>query len=258
MQTLGDFVKQVGGEHVEVDFAVESGQSLAGYDASESLRQRMGNSRLIVAGGTTEPWAIADASSAFAPHRVLRLDVLIPTTQSADNAADRTGLAWLDPILMQSACDELVTRLRTMQPEHATYFQERGAATKGRIGAIVKSYQPRFQQAHRPRVMALSREFDPLAARFGVDVVHPLNTTADRISDWEMRELQTASQQEHIVTLIIRADTPAALREDFARRTGWRLVMMEPYGSSAAPGRETYERLLKYNLDQLLEAVNGQ
>ena len=56
--------------------------------------------------------------------------------------------------------------------------------------------------------MAQSNEFDPLAARFEVDVVHVPSTSANMLGEAQLRQLQQTAREEHIVTLIVRADTP--------------------------------------------------
>lgn len=259
VHTVADLARQVGGKYVEVDFGIENGRSLLGLQPSSALMQQKNRAQIVLAGGS-EPWAVADASNRLEPTRVIRLDALrgAPTSQLTNSQNDDTqiGLEWLDPMIGQRTAEALARRLTSLRPNHQVYFDARAKQMIDQLDALVKEYQPKFRAARRRRVMSLTHEFDYLAQRFDVDIVHVIGTTADRIGDQQIAALQLASRDEHLVTLLVRVDTPPALLKDLTKRTGLRIIPMDPYGSSAANGRDSYLALLRYDMDQLLNALN--
>ncbi|CAN5536761.1 zinc ABC transporter substrate-binding protein [soil metagenome] len=261
VHTVADLARQVGGKYVEVDFAIENGRSLLGLQPSATVIQQKNRAQIVLAGGS-EPWAVADASNRLEPTRVIRLDALrgAPASQPIDGLSDdaQIGLEWLDPVIGQRTVEELARRLITLRPNHQVYFEARAKQVSDQLDALLKEYEPKFRAAPRRRVMSLTHEFDYLAERFNVDLVHILGTTVDRIGDREIGALLRASREEHLVTLIVRVDTSPGLMNDLARRTGFRIIPMDPYGSSSANERNGYVALLRYDMDQLLSALSGQ
>jgi ABC-type Zn uptake system ZnuABC Zn-binding protein ZnuA len=265
VHTLGDLARQVGGKYVEVDFGVENGRSLANLQPSAQIIQRKTNAQLVIAGGN-EPWALSGADNPREATRVIRLDGIrqqirgqAPAKQPlAHEVSAEVGLEWLDPAVGQQTADELARRLAAMRPSHEIYFTTRARGFGEQINDLIDEYTPRFRAAPRRRVMALSHEFDFLAERFNVDIAHVIGTTPDRIGEEQIGALRRASREEHLVTLLIRVDTPPGLVQDLAHRTGLRMITMDPYGSSSANGRDNYLALLRYNMDQLLDAVGGK
>jgi ABC-type Zn uptake system ZnuABC Zn-binding protein ZnuA len=248
---MSDIARNVGGKYVQTEFAIESGQSLNDFQPSAAVRTRLNHADLVLADGAVDQWAVADSTNPLEANRVIRFDALV---QRSDEIA---GLLWLDPIVAQLACDELAKRLATIRPAHQIYFDSQSAQMKQRLDAVITEYRAKFDHAQGKRAMALSYEFDSLAKRFNVQVVHPLTATVDRLSEDQLRQLQRRSREEGITTLLVRSDTPRALVQSLVQRTGLRIVTLDAYGSSAATGRDSYESLLRYDLDQLLGAVNS-
>jgi len=259
VHTVADLARQVGGKYVEVDFAIENGRSLLGLQPSAEMLQQKNRAQIVMAGGS-EPWAVADAANPREPVRVIRLDALrgAPASQpvAGQNEDAQVGLEWLDPMIGQRAAEELARRLSSLRPNHQVYFEARAKQLVDQLEALIQEFQPKFRDAQRRRVMSLTHEFDYLAERFGVDIAHVVGTTADRIGDQQIAALLRASREEHLVTLIVRTDTPPGLIQDLAQRTGFRIITMDPYGSSFVSGRDSYLALLRYNMDRLLEALN--
>ena len=260
VQCLGDLARQVGGKYVEVDFAIESGRSLLGFQPDTILIGHKSRAQIVLAGGS-EPWAATGLSGSLEPTRVLRLDSLRDTPASQPVITDaedaQIGLEWLDPVIGKRTVEELARRLTAQRPDHTVYFEARAKQFTEQLDALVKEYEPKFRSAKRRRVMSLTHEFDYLAQRFDLEIVHVLGTTVDRIGNDQITTLQRVAREEHLVTLLVRADTPQASMLDLARRTDFRIIPMDPYGSSISPDRDSYLELLRYNMDQLLDALNG-
>ena len=266
---LGDLAREVGGKYVKVESILESGQSLSGFRPNPQVRDRMNRGELIIAGASmTEPWAVSDSANPYAPERVVRLDALpAATTKPASDrpGISEAGLLWLDPVVVQQAADELAQRLNSKRPRHEIYFQHQADALKSQIDELIAHYQPLFAALpeNRRRVIALGGEFDPLARRLGIQVVHLVDDPAERLGEDQIRLLRDTAREfsaggtSGVVCMLVRADTPTALLQDLALRTGMRMVPLDPYGSNSDPARDTLVKLLKYNLQELAQGLGA-
>jgi ABC-type Zn uptake system ZnuABC Zn-binding protein ZnuA len=267
---LGDLARQVGGKYVQVESIVESGQSLNGFWPTLQMRDRLNRAELIIAGGSmTETWAVSDSSNPYAPERVMRLDALATATTKPSVerlGISEAGLLWLDPVIVQQAADELADRLNAKRPGHEMFFRHQAETLKAQVQQLVDRYAALIAKLpeNQRRVVALSGEFDPLAARLGIQVIHIVDEPAERLGEDHIRLLRdtnrelTSGGQSPPLCLLVRADTPTALLQDLALRTGMRMVPLDPYGSSANADRDTLVELLKYNLQELAQGLGAE
>jgi ABC-type Zn uptake system ZnuABC Zn-binding protein ZnuA len=249
---LSDVARQVGGKYVQVEWVLESGQLLERFQPDAKVRQRLNGADLILAGsGAAESWAIGDSTNPYVAQRVVRLDRFVDAAGAADS-----GLPWLDPLIVQRAGDELALRFAARRAVNAEYFRYTAEAFRDSLQTIHDDYARRFAELRRRRVLALSGEFDPLLARYGVDVTRVAGSSGANLTPAQVERVRQAAVNEHVTILIARADAPPALLRDLSERTGLTVVALDPYGSSStSTGRATYQDLIKYNLDNLLHAL---
>src|SRR4051794_19462184 len=103
---IGDIVRQVGGDRVNVEWWVESGQSLDALSETPQRRQQCRSADLIVTRGLPDPWTYRGNSNAFEVRHVLRVDTL-PSARDADP----TTYLWLDPRIAIEIAQEVADRL---------------------------------------------------------------------------------------------------------------------------------------------------
>jgi zinc transport system substrate-binding protein len=273
---LGDLARQVGGKYVQVESVIESGQSLDRYSPPPQVRDRLNRAELIVVGASmTEPWAVSDSYTPYAPQRVVRLDALTaaaaaaPTSGPSRPGISEAGVLWLDPVIVQQAANELAERLITKRPRHDIYFRHQADAVRAQVDELLGHYAPLFKDVpdSRRRVVALGGEFDPLARRFGIEVIHIVDDPPERLSEDQIRLLRDTARElgaahgggaePSPTCLLVRADTPTALLQDLALRTGMRMVPLDSYGSTGNPDRDTIVKLLKYDIAELAQGLGA-
>jgi hypothetical protein len=64
-----------------------------------------------------------------------------------------------------------------------------------------------------------------------------------------------AKEHGGLKTILVDEGTPAAVRQQIEEKTGLRAVTMDALGTSAPAGRNTLARVLRYDLGQVLKAV---
>src|SRR5436190_3014284 len=67
---LADVAQQVGGDDVKASWIIESGESVVGLNPTAEARSRLRTAQILIAGGVTEPWAVAGAADVYQHERL--------------------------------------------------------------------------------------------------------------------------------------------------------------------------------------------
>jgi ABC-type Zn uptake system ZnuABC Zn-binding protein ZnuA len=249
---LADIARQVGGPFVEDSWIVESGQSLTGVQSTPDLRARMGSAQLILSNGVADAWASEALSNPSERQRIVRLDLLASAKQ-----VPVVGLLWLDPVLVQDLGRELAGRFLLNHPDREKYFNERADALAGQLDTLIREYQPKFLDVRNRKVLVISSDYNPLLYRFGLEPVQPVDALFMSLSDSQVAVLKLTAKQRGTTVLLVPHDLPKVVAQDISFRTGLQLVMIDSLGGSGQGGHD-YLGLMRYNLDQLLQATSFQ
>lgn len=249
---LADIARQVGGEAVSVSWIIEKGEAVEGLNPSSEARSRMRTANLLLAGGITEPWAVEGASDAFQHGRLIRLDTL----NAQNGQAMAAGYLWLDPILVADGCKELSRRLCLLRPEKEPLIRAQTESYITQLTDFTKTYQQKCYQAQNPKILVLGTEFSPLLRRFGLTPVPTVINSPSRLSDTDIRTIREIATEQKTRLLLISDDTPPLLVKDIELRAAVQAVRLDALGSSGANGRSAYLDLIKYDLEQLIQATS--
>lgn len=248
---LAEVVRQIGGPEVRLDWIVDLGDPIEGYQLSQEDRSRMVGIDLLVYGSVrSEPWAQAPVQSLEETGRVVSLDHL-----DVARTAAAGGLLWTDPVIVRASAPVIAEALARKIPEQTDTFRRRARDLVNELDRIVQQHP---NSAFRNlRVLVTSRSFDPFLDRFGVRSVlveaDPLN-----LSDNDYRRLQSQARQHDSSVLLLPFDTPVGTIQDIEKRTGLGVYLIDVLGMANLPGHQTYQDLLSYNLSQLRQAVQNQ
>jgi zinc transport system substrate-binding protein len=250
---LADIARQVGGAEVEVEWLCEAGQPAELREPSEDVRARIRVANLVISGG--ESWAVEGFDDPFRAQQIIRIDTL---PAAKEPGAPGNGLIWLDPVAGLELAEQLCERLSAARASRAPYFRSQADPIIRDVRKIVEDWSGRIESGAARRVIVFSDDFNRLLWRFKVRAVRPVDGEPTRLSDRQLREIREAARKEDVKTIIVSTDTSAAAMRDLSERTGLKVVALDPLGSSSASGRNTYLKLLRFNLEQLAGAVAGR
>lgn len=248
---LADIVRQIGDSYVRVSWVIESGQSLQGMQTDLDLRNRLRNADLVLASGVDESWATEGFDDPVQRKRVIRLD-LLPSTRDQVPA----GLLWLDPVVARELCVELGNRLKQLRPAQESFFNGRTASYISQLDGLIQEYRGRLATARTRKLLVLSQDFNPLLLRFGLTPVLVVESWPTQLSEADLAMIQQAVRNQNTRLLVVPADTPAAVLHDLELRAGVQTVPIDRLGSSASGGRDSYLKILRYDLDELANATS--
>lgn len=248
---LAEVVRQIGGPWVRLDWLVDLGDPIDGYQLNREDRSRLVGIDLLVYGSVrSEAWAQGPIQSLEETGRVVSLDRL-----EIARTAPSGGLLWTDPVIIRSAVPVIAEALSRKMPERSDVFRQRAQDLVVELDRIVRSYP---NSSFRPlQVLVNSRSFEPLLDRFGIRSVlveaDPLN-----LSDNDYRRIRSQAHTQNISVLLLPFDTPVGTIQDIEKRTGLRVYLIDVLGMANLPGHQTYQDLLTYNLSQLRQASQNQ
>jgi ABC-type Zn uptake system ZnuABC Zn-binding protein ZnuA len=247
---LGDVVKQVGGDQVDVEWWVENGQSLGELTETPERRQQVRNAGLIVTRGAADPWTLVGVGSNYQDRGIIRVDSL-PSAKDDDP----TQYLWLDPRTAIELADEVAARLSTIRPRSERQFKANAAKFTRRVADMMENTSQSINRHGAGPFVTLDRGFVPLAQRFGMSETKVPNIVLNEPTSYNVKQLRATASDAGAGAIFISSETPPPLMREWQGRLGMPVLPLDPMGTSNPTGHSTYLAVLGYNLEQLQEAA---
>jgi ABC-type Zn uptake system ZnuABC Zn-binding protein ZnuA len=251
---IGDLVRQIGGDRVDVDWWVEDGQSLDDLRETPARRNQLRTADLIITRGRADPWTLEHAQSEFERKRLLQIDEMY----SATSAGPQEYL-WLDPSVGLELTDEITTRLAALEPEHEKLFRDNRARLRGEIIAVADKMRRNLDNAAvRAAFLTLDRGFMPIARRYSLVEARVEKIDLADPTPYGVKMLRQCAKDAGTVAIFVNDQTPGPLLRDWQARLGLLVLPLDALGSSApGSGRSTYVEVLQYNFDQVIKGLTA-
>lgn len=72
-----------------------------------------------------------------------------------------------------------------------------------------------------------------------------------KLDDDQMASLRSTVRSDSPGALLVEFGLPAGVQQDLAQRLGLPVIALDSLGTSAGDGRNTYQAILRYDLEQL-------
>lgn len=244
---LADLARAVGGRHVDVLWWVESGQTLNGYEPSREQLERMFKAGVVLSGGTGEDFVTRYFSDGVNDRRIVRLDAFAPL--EARGARQQ----WLDLRVARAALDATAAQLAVIRPEARPDFEANAAAAGRQVDALVDDWETRLSALAGRTLASVGRDYTPLGRIAGFTVVSVSDASAVQLDPERAAAVRKAVTEARALMLLVEADTPPAVLKSLQAQMPVPVVPIDSMGSSSSAGRNTYEKVMRYNLQQLYD-----
>ena len=247
---LSDMMKRVGGDWVEVQWLAESGQRPEAIQVGPELRRRAGKSTLVVTSGPWDAWASSELNAEARSARLIE-----PERTTAGRQADSTAYLWLDPAIVREMIDMARIRLMIIDPTHEADYRKNADSYRDEVDAVDKELRDGLRKfAGRP-VLAVRPVWGALCKRYGLPLVTPVEVTEEKLTPADFKEIARTAKAAGIKTLFIDGATSVAVRQQIEEKTGLKTVTLDALGDSAADGRNTWAKVLRFDLAQLRKGL---
>ena len=266
---LYDLVKRVAGDRVEVLLVLPPGRSEHGYDPTPQEIAKLESTKLAIGVGLDMDTWVESTLKGVAPNApVFHIGDHVKTMPiavepigeeeahkgEAPDSDDKPGApdphVWMDPDRMAQAIDAIVPELAKIDPAGEQDFRKNAAAVQADLHTLDATITRRAHDWHQHTIVTFHGSMSYFAKRNNIiiaAVVEPLagkEPTAAYIA-----EVVAAIQRNHAAALFSEPQFDKAPAETIAREAKVPLGELDPVGG--VPGRDSYEKLLTWDTDQL-------
>ena len=251
---MAEMASRIGGAHVDVQWLAEDGQRPEEIAATaRDLKQRANRAEVVITSGPWDGWAIAELSPEVREARVVE-----PARMQAARRADARSYLWLDPVVVREMVDAARSRMTIADANHDAEYRKGAQGCLDDVNAVDREFRDALAGLKGTSVVAVRPVWGAMCARYGLDLKTPVVAeegqpmmTDERLKPEDFKEIVRVAKSVGAGAVFVDASTPVAVRQQVEERTGLRAVTLDALGTSAADGRNTWAKVMRYNLEQL-------
>ena len=167
---------------------------------------------------------------------------------------------WLDPHAVRVFVEHLAAAAESKVPENQreTLRANRDELLR-RIDEIDRAYREQTNALSRKRMVTFHNAFDPLAERYGLEVVAHLTPIGlgggGEVTPGRLDAAVRAIERHDVPAVYVEPQFSDAVARRIAEQTGVDVLPLDPLGHPHIEGRRGWFELMRFNLEQL---VKGQ
>ena len=266
---LKDLTEQVGGPHVRVISLLNGYENEHTYSPKPSDLVAVRKARLLFEVGIgLEVWVSSLVKNAgSASLRVVTTSKGIallrdrPDRGGASHAVDEEERGnphvWLDPENAMTMMRHITEALIQVDPAHATEYRTNQASYLRKLDQLRQDLSDRMTHLVDRRFIAHHPAWPYLARRFGFQIVGTIQPqSGSEPSALQLHDLIAKIKKERIKVVVSEIQLSQKIPDLLAKETGARVVVLTTL-TGGLPNTETYIDMLRYNVLQLTNALDG-
>ena len=265
---LGDFVKNVGGDKVEVSHLMSAGDSPHTWEPLPSQVKTIADAELIVINGAgLEFWIEKVVEAAASPDLVVvdtsifvAMEGLLLTGDEGDHGHEETHHGvnphiWLDPLLAQKQVEAIAQALVMVDPENKDTYLENAAVYVAELKALDEEIKNMTESFSVRQFIAFHPAWTYFANRYGLTEVAVIEKAPglDSASHW--KDVIDEARERGIETIFAELQSKSQAPQTIAENTEAEVLFLDPMGGADQEGRDSYIALMRYNVEQMALAM---
>lgn len=257
---LADLVRNVGGPDVTVESLVPKGGEPHTFGPAPSDLRRVAEAQLLVANGLgLDDWLTDLARDSGTRAAIVQLAVGLPGATYADgDGSSANPHLWLNVAYAAEYVTRIASALRAADPAHAAGYDARATAFHARLANLDRSVRERFDAipAANRRVVSFHDAFPYFAAAYGLEIVGVVvKAPGQDPSAGELADLITAIRTTGVRVILSEVQFSDKVVRQIAAETGANVVSDLYTDSLGDPPVDTYEALIRWDADRILDAL---
>ncbi len=266
---VADLVKQVGRERVTVRTFLPPGASPHVFDPTAKQMVELSSARAFIkVGAGLEFWA--DRFVRAVDNRNLLVVDLSKDMQLIESGHDhgREGKGdhgrhgrtdphfWLDPVMAQRIIDRIVTVLSDLDPAGREFYRKNGDAAKAGIAQLHQEMTERTGKFRIREYVTFHPAWNYFSQRYGLRIIGVIEESPGK-EPTARHIARIVKDLKRLGARVVFAEPQfnPAVAEAIAREAGARVLFLDPIGGPNLPDRDTYVKLIRYNLSQMERAM---
>jgi ABC-type Zn uptake system ZnuABC Zn-binding protein ZnuA len=258
---LADLVRQIGGDRVAVTSLVPKGGEVHTFDPTPSLARKVAGANLLVMNGLgLDEWLRGLVAASGSDATVLVLGEDLP---GADYLAEEEGEAanphlWLDVSYAEGYVERIRDAVKAADPDGTSRYDGNAKAYLGRLRYLDAYARTTMEAipAERRRIIAFHDALPYFARAYGLEIVGVVvpapgqDPSAGYIASLVEEIRRTGAR-----AILSEVQFSPALAQTIANETGIRLVDQFYDDTLGDPPVDTYEGLMRWDIEQLADAL---
>lgn len=267
---LKDLTEQIGGQRVHVTSLLSGYENEHTYSPKPSDLVAVRKATVLFEVGLgLEVWVASLVKNAGSPSLMvvttstgisLIRDHSEPDGSAADDHHHEGGgnpHIWMDPESVSTMVRHITDALSKLDPAHAAEFRQNQTAYVRQLDALRKELSDRINRLPDRRFVAHHPAWPYLARRFGFDIVATIQSqSGTEPSALQLQSLISKIKHDRIKVIVSEIQLSQRIPDLLAREAGGRVVVLTTL-PGGLPGTETYLDMLRYNVLQLVNALEA-
>ena len=265
---LGDFVKNVGGEKVEVSDLMSAGDSPHTWEPLPSQVKTIADAGLIVINGAgLEFWIEKVVEAAASPDLVVvdtsifvAMEGLLLTGDEGDHGHEESHHGvnphiWLDPLLAQKQVEAIAQALIMVDPDNSDTYLENAAVYIAELNALDEDIRNTTESFSVRQFIAFHPAWTYFANRYGLTEVAVIEKAPGLDSAAHWKDVIDEARETGIETIFAELQSKSQAPQTIAENIEAEVIFLDPIGGVDQEGRDSYIALMRYNAEQMAVAM---
>ncbi|WP_378954897.1 metal ABC transporter substrate-binding protein [Pelosinus sp. sgz500959] len=270
-----EFVKQVGGDKVDVVMLIPPGAEPHDWEPTAKDITRLKDAKIFAYHGsgfepveklltkdvlgTTVPVQVSKGVAKLADHH--DEDKHKKDDHHKEDKHDHEGDShmWLDPLAAQQEVNNILTALIAADEKNAAYYKENAEKFNKQLSELDQEYKQTLSTIARKDIITSHEAFGYLAARYGLNQVGIMGLSPDaEPTPDKMAEITKFCREHNVKYIFFETLASPKLAQTIAKETGAELLVLNPVENLTEEEMKqgkNYIMIMRENLTNLVKAL---
>jgi zinc transport system substrate-binding protein len=255
---LADFARNVGQDRVEVVTLLPTGADPHSYEPKPRQVRDIAEAGVFIKNGADlELWAEKLVSAA--DHDVVELDTSEGIELIRDDGEGNPHI-WLDPVLAQKQVRDIRDALIRLDPQNGEFYRENARRYVAALDLLAAKIRQEVNNFSTKKFIAFHPAWSYFAQSFGLTEIAVIESrhSIEPLAPAHLATVIETGKGEGVRVIFAHLGaTPRAEQtvNDIAAEIDAEVVYLDPVGGPDLEDRDTYLKLMRYNLEQLSQAM---
>jgi ABC-type Zn uptake system ZnuABC Zn-binding protein ZnuA len=261
---LADWVRQVGGERVEVHSLLQGYEDPHNFEPNPRDAKAVARAKMVVRVGLgLDEWLNGLVANAGNPRlKVVTLaegmDIIKGNEEGHHHGIHHEGNPhiWLDPAVAKSGVQRIAAVLTELDPKGKDFYEQHTGDYLRELDSLTGVLKELVRKLKNRKFVAMHSSWPYFCRAFGLEMVatvEPLPGAEPSAKD--MAELVRRMRSGSVRVIVLEPQQNPDLAATLAKETGAKVVMLCQF-NGVLPGTESYLQLLEYNVRSLVGALS--
>ena len=274
-----DIARQIAGDEIEVHLLISPGESPHTFNPTPSTKEEVENSKIIFAIGNELDTFVTDISSNQEKVITVDKDLTLIKYEDEHDDHDKHGDEkhdddkhddhdhhahgeydphyWLDPMNAKVMAVTIADALAQLDPANAETYNSRSSAFAAEIDALHTELVELAELAHDKSFVTFHDSMAYLVTRYDLNLAGTFESTgAEEPSPQYLHELSEVVEHDNVLAIFSEPQLSSASLEPFIKDNNLSLATLDPLGG--VDGRDSYQALIRYNIETIAETLKDK